>query len=68
MFLDRPANSVIIMNSSIYKSLTVSTLDFNISGLDANVSIPQIQDPFPIEKRIGDDVKLLTFTNKSELP
>lgn len=68
MFLDRPANSVIIMNNSIYKSLTTSTLDFNISGLDANVSIPQIQDPFPIEKRIGDDVKLLTFTNKSELP
>ncbi len=68
MFLDRPANSVIIMNTSIYKSLTASTLDFNISGLDANVSIPQIQDPFPIEKRIGDDVKLLTFTNKSEIP
>ena len=68
MFLDRPANSVIIMNSSIYKSLTAPALDFNISGLDANVSIPQIQDPFPIEKRIGDDVKLLTFTNKSEIP
>lgn len=68
MFLDRPANSVIIMNNSIYKSLTATALDFNISGLDANVSIPQIQDPFPIEKRIGDDIKLLTFTNKSEIP
>lgn len=68
MFLDRPANSVIVMNKNIYNSLTVSTLDLNISGLDANVSIPQIQDPFPIEKRIGDDIKLLTFNNSSEIP
>ncbi|NYT03465.1 MAG: MMPL family transporter, partial [Candidatus Methanofastidiosa archaeon] len=68
MFLDRPANSVIVMNKNIYNSLTASTLDLNISGLDANVSIPQIQDPFPIEKRIGDDIKLLTFNNSSEIP
>ncbi len=68
MFLDRPANSIIIMNNSIYNSLTYSTLDLDISGIDANVTVPQIEDPFPIEKRIGDDIRLLTYTNESEIP
>ncbi|KYC45972.1 MAG: Protein-export membrane protein SecD [Candidatus Methanofastidiosum methylothiophilum] len=68
MFLDRPANSVIVMNNSIYSSLTVSPLDFNISGLDAEVTIPQIVDPFPIEKRVGNDIKLLAYTNKADIP
>lgn len=68
MFLDRPANTVIVMNNNIYNSLTTSQFDFNISGLDVNATIPQIQDPFPIEKRVGDDIKLLKYSNKADIP
>jgi preprotein translocase subunit SecD len=68
MFLDRPANSVIVMNENMYKSLTGLPSDLNISGVDANVSIPQIENVFSIERRIGDDIKILSFTNSSEIP
>lgn len=68
MFLDRPANSVIIMNNNMYKSLTGLPSDLNISGIDVNVSIPEIENVFSIERRIGDDIKILTFTNSSEIP
>ncbi len=68
MFLDRPTNSVIVMNNNIYQSLTVTSFDLDISGIDANVTLPEIVDPFPIEKRIGEDIKLLTYTNSAEIP
>jgi len=68
LFLDRPANSVIVMGHSVYKSLTFSTSDLNISGFDVNVSIPQIENLLSIEKRIGDDIKLIEYTNKNEIP
>jgi len=68
MFLDRPANSIIIMNNDMYKSLTGLPSDLNISGIDVNVSIPEIENVFSIERRIGDDIKILTFTNSSEIP
>ena len=68
MFLDRPANSVIIMNKAMYNSLTGLPSDLNLSGLDLNVSIPQIENAFSLEKRIGDDIKILTFANSSEIP
>lgn len=68
MFLDRPANSVIIMNNAMYNSMTGLQSDLNISGLDLNVSIPQIENVFSMENRVGDDIKLLKFTNKNEIP
>ena len=68
MFLDRPANSVIVMNNNMYKSITGLPSDLNISGIDVNVSIPEIENVFSIERRIGDDIKILTFTNSSEIP
>lgn len=68
MFLDRPANSVIVMNKNMYGSITGLPSDFNISGIDVNVSIPQIENVFSIERRIGDDIKIVTYTNSSEIP
>jgi preprotein translocase subunit SecD len=68
MFLDRPANSVIIVNNTMYSSLIAPVSDLNISGIDVNVSIPQIEDVFSIEKRVGDDIKILKYTNQNEIP
>ncbi len=70
MFLDRPVNSVIFMHPGVYESLTGSPDQFDITGIDANAYVPitQVQEQFPIERRIGDDIKLLTFTDESEIP
>ncbi|KYC54160.1 MAG: Protein-export membrane protein SecD [Candidatus Methanofastidiosum methylothiophilum] len=68
MFLDRPANSVIILNNAMYNSLIVPKSDLNISSIDANVSIPQIENVFSIERRVGEDIKILKFTNSNEIP
>lgn len=68
MFLDRPTNSIILMDNVMYKSLSGLPSDLNLSGIDANISIPQIQNKFSIEKRIGDDIKLMGFSNGQEIP
>lgn len=70
MFLDRPVNSIILMRPGVYEALTGDPDDFDLFEIDANVSIsiPQIQDQFPIEKRIGEDIKLMTFTDGLEIP